>query len=119
MTKQFYKDALGWGFILWLIGYVLGIMIFSIVPVSMIGWILMPVGTVMMLWVLFKKTSAAPLRVLTERPAFPPKLPIPKITPRPKYSNKPKPTSAKMYIKIFRTFDFCGPIVDIGIVVIN
>lgn len=45
----------GWGFILWLIGYVLGIVLFAVVSPSMIGWIIMPIGTVITLWVLFKK----------------------------------------------------------------
>jgi len=55
MDKQFYKDSLGWGFILWLIGYILGIVLFVVVPASMIGWVIMPIGTLITLWVLFKK----------------------------------------------------------------
>ncbi|MFH1112104.1 MAG: hypothetical protein V1712_03510 [Patescibacteria group bacterium] len=55
MTKQFFKDALGWGFILWLIGYGLGMILFSLVPPSAIGWVIMPIGIVITLWVLFKK----------------------------------------------------------------
>jgi len=58
MTKQFYKEALGWGFILWLIGYALGMLFFSIVPPLMIGWIIMPIGTAIALWVLLKKIKA-------------------------------------------------------------
>lgn len=50
-----YKDALGWGFILWLIGYALGMMLFSVVSPAMIGWIIMPIGTIITLWVLCKK----------------------------------------------------------------
>lgn len=57
MNKQLAKDAFGWGFILWLIGYGLGIMFFSIVPPSMIGWVIMPIGTIITLWVLFKKVK--------------------------------------------------------------
>lgn len=57
MTKQFYKDAFGWGFILWLIGYALGIMLFAVVPLDMIGWIITPIGTALALWVLFKKVK--------------------------------------------------------------
>ena len=57
MIKQFFKDALGWGFILWLIGYGLGIMLFAIVPLNMIGWIITPIGTALTLWVLFKKVK--------------------------------------------------------------
>ena len=55
MTKQFLRDSLGWGFILWLIGYILGIVFFAIVPPSMIGWAISPIGIVITLWVLLKK----------------------------------------------------------------
>src|SRR3990170_4079444 len=57
MSKRFYKDALGWGFILWLVGFGLGVALFSIVPLSMIGWIIMPIGTALTLWVLLKKVK--------------------------------------------------------------
>lgn len=62
MNRQFYKDAFEWGFILWFIGYVLGITLFMIVPISMIGWIIMPVGALITLRVLFKKIKTGPLR---------------------------------------------------------
>jgi hypothetical protein len=55
MNKQFLKDALGWGIILWLIGYALGFIFFFIAPPSMIGWIIMPIGIFITLGVLFKK----------------------------------------------------------------
>lgn len=56
MTKNLIlMDTLGWGFILWLIGYVLGIILFMVMPVSMLGWVIMPVGIVITLWVLLKK----------------------------------------------------------------
>jgi len=58
MTKQFYKDAFGWGFILWLIGYALGIMLFPFVPLSIVGWVIMPIGTIITIWVLLKKIKA-------------------------------------------------------------
>jgi len=58
MNKQFLKDGFGWGFILWLIGYGLGIMLFTIVPLSVIGWVIMPIGAVITLWVLFKKINS-------------------------------------------------------------
>lgn len=58
MNKQLYKDAFGWGFILWLIGYAFGMMLFPLVPLSMIGWIIMPIGTIITLWVLLKKIKA-------------------------------------------------------------
>lgn len=58
MNKQLLKDAFGWGLLLWLIGYALGIMLFALVPLSLIGWIIMPIGTVITLWVLLKKVKA-------------------------------------------------------------
>jgi len=57
MDKKFYQDAFGWGFILWLIGYVLGILLFPIVPPYMLGWVIMPIGIVITLWVLLKKVK--------------------------------------------------------------
>lgn len=58
MNKQSLKDFLGWGFLLWLIGYILGIILFMMMPPSIIGWIIMPIGTVITLWVLLKKIKA-------------------------------------------------------------
>ncbi|TRZ52797.1 hypothetical protein D4R99_02075 [bacterium] len=55
MNRQLFKDTLGWGFFLWLIGYVLGIVLFMVVSPSMVGWIIMPIGTIITLWVLLKK----------------------------------------------------------------
>jgi hypothetical protein len=57
MMKQLYKDAVGWGFILWLIGYALGIMLYPFVPLSIVGWIIMPIGTIITIWVLIKKVK--------------------------------------------------------------
>jgi hypothetical protein len=57
MHRQFLKDALGWGFLLWLIGYALGMLLFALVPVSYIGWIIAPIGTAVALWVAFKKVN--------------------------------------------------------------
>ena len=55
MTKQLLRDAFGWGFVLWLIGFALGMILFSIVPAWAIGWIILPIGVVITVWVLFKK----------------------------------------------------------------
>jgi hypothetical protein len=52
--KQFLKDSLLWGFILWLIGYVLGFVFFAIVPQDQIGWYIMPIGIIITLLVAFK-----------------------------------------------------------------
>lgn len=55
MTKKFFIDNFVWGFILWLIGYVLGILLFAFVPHALIGWIIMPIGILITLWILLKK----------------------------------------------------------------
>jgi len=62
MNKQFLKDSLGWGALLWLFGYILGIVLFMVVPKSYLGWILMPLGSALTLWVLFKKIKNNSLR---------------------------------------------------------
>jgi hypothetical protein len=62
MTKNFLKDSLGWGFVLWLIGYVLGIILFSIVPASLIGWVILPIGIILTLWVLLRKVRGDSFR---------------------------------------------------------
>ena len=61
MAKHFYKDALGWGALLWLVGYILGFVFFAFVPASLIGWVIMPIGIVITLWVLIKKIRATSL----------------------------------------------------------
>ena len=55
MNKQLLKDSLGWGFVLWLIGYILGIILFFVLPPSLIGWFILPVGLIITLWVLLNK----------------------------------------------------------------
>ena len=60
MTMQFFKDAFGWGLMLWLIGYALGMILFSVVPIWAIGWIITPVGVLVTLWVLIKKVKDGP-----------------------------------------------------------
>lgn len=62
MSKLFLKDALGWGFALWLIGYILGFVFFFILPPPLIGWAIMPIGAALTLWVLFKKIKGGSLR---------------------------------------------------------
>ena len=57
MIRQFLKDALGWGLFLWLIGYGLGILLFALAPANLIGWIIMPIGTVITLWVALRKVK--------------------------------------------------------------
>lgn len=62
MNKQFLKDTLSWGFILWLIGYVLGIILIFILPPSLIGWVIMPIGLIITFWVLLKKVKIGDFR---------------------------------------------------------
>jgi len=57
MNKQLLKDSLGWGFLLWLIGYVLGFAFFFFLPPALIGWVIMPIGILITLLVLFKKVK--------------------------------------------------------------
>ena len=56
-NKQFSKEAFGWGFVLWLIGYALGVILFAFVPANLIGWIITPFGTVITLWIAFTKVK--------------------------------------------------------------
>lgn len=56
MNTRFMKDAL------WVIGYALGIVLFALVPVSVIGWIITPFGMAITLWVAFKKVKGDTLR---------------------------------------------------------
>lgn len=59
MNKKVLIDTLGWGFLLWLLGYGLGILLFTMVPTSAIGWIITPIGTLVTLFVLFRKISGS------------------------------------------------------------
>lgn len=58
MHKQLFKDTLLWGFLLWLAGYVLGIVLFMLVPLSVLGWVIMPFGIALTLWVLLTRVKA-------------------------------------------------------------
>ena len=62
MATSLLKDSLGWGFVLWLIGYVLGIALFFAFPPSLIGWVITPVGIVITLWVLLRRVKATRLQ---------------------------------------------------------
>jgi hypothetical protein len=57
-NRQLLKDSLGWGFFLWLIGYVLGIIFFFVIPPSLIGWVIMPVGILITFWILLNKVKS-------------------------------------------------------------
>ena len=57
MTKSLLRDALGWGFVLWLIGYALSFALFAFVPMALLGWVLTPICLAVTLWVLFKQVK--------------------------------------------------------------
>ncbi|MDE2025899.1 MAG: hypothetical protein KGJ07_05375 [Patescibacteria group bacterium] len=59
MNKQVFVDMIVYGIVLWLIGYILGIILFPIVPNAILGWTIMPIGIVISLWVLTKKIRVA------------------------------------------------------------
>jgi hypothetical protein len=47
------RDCLGWGVLLWVVGYILGFALYPVVPTEMIGWYVMPLGlliTCLVLW---------------------------------------------------------------------
>jgi hypothetical protein len=48
-------NTLFWGLILWLFGYILGIVFFVFVPKDLIGFFILPFGVAFTLWVLFWK----------------------------------------------------------------
>lgn len=58
MSKRIIIEALGWGVILWLVGYLLGVFLFFLVPPSLLGWVIMPIGITLTLWVLLKKINS-------------------------------------------------------------
>ncbi|MEK7592962.1 MAG: hypothetical protein AAB508_06305 [Patescibacteria group bacterium] len=61
MNRQLLKDTVGWGFLLWLFGYILGIVLFMVVPPAILGWVIMPIGTAATLWVLLRKITGSSL----------------------------------------------------------
>jgi hypothetical protein len=60
--KKFLTLGLGWGTLLWFIGYVLGIVLFMVVPPNMVGWFISPIGIILTLWVLGKYVKGTTLR---------------------------------------------------------
>ena len=55
MSTSFAKELLGWGILLWLVGYLLGVLLFAFVPTSAIGWIILPIGLCLTWWVLTRR----------------------------------------------------------------
>lgn len=62
MNQFMLRNVLGWGFALWLIGYLLGFVFYAFVPPEQIGWYVMPLGIVLTLYVLTKWVPLATLR---------------------------------------------------------
>jgi hypothetical protein len=56
------KDALIWGVLLWLFGYILGIILFMMLPASLIGWVITPIASAVTIWVLLRKVKSSSLR---------------------------------------------------------
>jgi hypothetical protein len=52
---QIFINTVFWGLILWIFGYVLGIVFFSLVPKDLIGFFILPLGVAFTMWVLLKK----------------------------------------------------------------
>jgi hypothetical protein len=55
MDRAFFKDVIGWGVMLWVVGYILGFIFFALVPPALLGWVIMPIGALITLWVLLTK----------------------------------------------------------------
>ncbi len=53
--RKIFFNTVIWGFVLWLFGYILGIVLFVFVPKHLIGYYILPFGVALTLWVLFKK----------------------------------------------------------------
>jgi hypothetical protein len=62
MSTHFLKQTVGWGFGLWLFGYLLGFFFFPFLPANLIGWVIMPFGIAFTLWVLQKKITLTTIR---------------------------------------------------------
>ncbi len=53
-VQNLLRDGLGWGLLLWLIGFVLGMLFYPLVPAEVIGWYVMPLGLLTTIFVLWK-----------------------------------------------------------------
>jgi hypothetical protein len=56
------RDVLGFGFGLWLFGYLLGVVLFAVVPPAQIGWWVTPFGLAATLLTLWKWVHVGSLR---------------------------------------------------------
>jgi len=62
MSTRLLKKSLGWGFVLWLIGYLLGVALFFVLPTTVLGWVITPIAFVITLWVLLRRVKSDSLR---------------------------------------------------------
>lgn len=62
MTHRSRKELFGWGFILWLYGYILGFIFYALVPPDMIGWFIAPFGIALPVYVLLRRVSVGDIR---------------------------------------------------------
>lgn len=62
MNSFFVRDVLGYGFVLWLVGYVLGFVFFALVPAAQIGWYVMPIGIAITIYALWNYIHTASMR---------------------------------------------------------
>lgn len=60
MNKSFLKDAVGGGLILWAVGFLLGMILFTFVDVSMMGWIIMPIVVIVAILLSARMAKAHP-----------------------------------------------------------
>lgn len=62
LRNELFRDTVGWGIGLWPIGYVLGLVLFAVLPTSVIGYAIMPIGLTLTVWVLLTRVSATSMR---------------------------------------------------------
>ncbi len=55
--KKTILNTLLWGFLLWLFGYILGIIFFAFIPENLLGWVIAPFGWLVTILILFKKVK--------------------------------------------------------------
>lgn len=55
--KEKLLNTFVWGFVLWLVGYIAGFILFFVVPKENIGWIITPFATILTIWVIIKKVK--------------------------------------------------------------
>lgn len=54
MNKQILKDGLLWGFLVWLFGFAVSMVLFLFIPVALLGWFIFPLWLAFTAWVLLK-----------------------------------------------------------------